>query len=48
MKYAKIRIVFALLLALCSSQLVLGESNEMLVRCVAFYNLENLFDTIHD
>lgn len=24
------------------------ESNDYVVRCVAFYNLENLFDTIHD
>ena len=23
-------------------------SQEMQVRCIAFYNLENLFDTIHD
>ena len=22
--------------------------NDMMVRCIAFYNLENLFDTIHD
>ena len=24
------------------------ETNAQFVRCVAFYNLENLFDTIHD
>ncbi len=26
----------------------LAAQNEMYVRCIAFYNLENLFDTIHD
>ena len=25
-----------------------ADNQEMMVRCVAFYNLENLFDTIHD
>lgn len=25
-----------------------GEQQQLLVRCIAFYNLENLFDTIHD
>ena len=34
-------------LALCLS-LTLSAQNETLVRCIAFYNLENLFDTIHD
>ena len=26
----------------------LAQNHEMQVRCIAFYNLENLFDTIHD
>lgn len=30
----------------CSTALF--AQNEMYVRCIAFYNLENLFDTIHD
>ena len=25
-----------------------ARAEEMIVRCVAFYNLENVFDTIHD
>jgi len=34
-------------LALCLS-MTLSAQNETFVRCIAFYNLENLFDTIHD
>ena len=45
MKYTKI---FGLMLALAASVLVSAESAETYVRCLAFYNLENLFDTIHD
>ena len=37
--------VLLLGLLLCSS---LFAQNETYVRCIAFYNLENLFDTIHD
>ena len=38
------------LMALLAIMIVRGYANtrEMQIRCVAFYNLENLFDTIHD
>ena len=38
------------LVALLAIMTVGGYANtrEMQIRCVAFYNLENLFDTIHD
>ena len=48
MKHAYFRIVFASVLAVMTSLLAFGQKDEMMVRCVAFYNLENLFDTIHD
>lgn len=48
MKYAYFRIVFASILAIGTSLLAFGQKDEMIVRCIAFYNLENLFDTIHD
>ena len=48
MKYAYFRIVFAIILAVTTSLSVFGQKDEMIVRCIAFYNLENLFDTIHD
>jgi hypothetical protein len=48
MKYAYFRFSFALFLAMAISLSVFGQKDEMMVRCIAFYNLENLFDTIHD
>ena len=48
MKYTYIRLVLAVLLFLGGWQIVSAETNELMVRCVAFYNLENVFDTIHD
>ena len=38
---------FLIGLALCLS-MTLSAQNETMIRCIAFYNLENLFDTIHD
>ena len=48
MKYTYFRLVLAVLLFLGGWQIVSAETNELMVRCVAFYNLENVFDTIHD
>ena len=43
------RRIFACVVALLLCVFVLqAETNETYVRCIAFYNLENLFDTIHD
>ena len=44
------RLVLLCLLALIGSGIgsLCAQTQDMMVRCVAFYNLENLFDTIHD
>jgi len=42
----KIFLTVAILMAAMSS--LLAQDNDYVVRCIAFYNLENLFDTIHD
>ena len=39
--------IFVILAFFTLSSLTL-KADDMMVRCVAFYNLENLFDTIHD
>ena len=48
MKKIYFRILVVVLGVSCAWNTVQAESNEMILRCVAFYNLENLFDTIHD
>lgn len=45
MKHTFFGIAFISLLFATS---LFAQSNETYVRCIAFYNLENLFDTIHD
>ena len=49
-KIMKHTILKSFLVALLAIMTVGGYANtrEMQIRCVAFYNLENLFDTIHD
>lgn len=49
-KIMKLTIFKSFLVALLAIMTVGGYANprEMQIRCVAFYNLENLFDTIHD
>ena len=49
-KIMKHTIFKSFLMALLAIMTVWGYANtrEMQIRCVAFYNLENLFDTIHD
>ena len=48
MKYTYFRFAVAVLLFIGGFQTIFAETNELMVRCVAFYNLENVFDTIHD
>ena len=48
MKKIYFRILVVVLGVSCAWNTAQAESNEMILRCVAFYNLENLFDTIHD
>ena len=42
------RSILVALLLLCSMPFIFAEDDAMILRCVAFYNLENVFDTIHD
>lgn len=44
----KIRFLFIALFALLLTGTMRAQQTETYLRCVAFYNLENLFDTIHD
>ena len=48
MKLTNFRFVVVALLALLALNPISARAEEMIVRCVAFYNLENVFDTIHD
>ena len=48
MKRIYFRLVVLAIFLLGIFQPVLAESREMMLRCIAFYNLENVFDTIHD
>ena len=48
MKEIRFRFVFAALLGCFVLSGLNARAEEMIVRCVAFYNLENVFDTIHD
>lgn len=40
--------IFLILFGACLGLNMMAEQNDYVVRCIAFYNLENLFDTIHD
>lgn len=48
MRQFQIKAVLLLAVLLCGITGMRGQSHETMVRCVAFYNLENLFDTLHD
>ena len=48
MKTVYFRFLLLSLLAVSIAQSAIAQTNEMMVRCIAFYNLENVFDTIHD
>ena len=48
MKLSNFRFVVVALLAFWACHPISLRAEEMIVRCVAFYNLENVFDTIHD
>ena len=43
--FMKKHTIFVFLALICAMNI---SANDYYVRCVAFYNLENLFDTIHD
>ena len=47
MKHTILKSLWVLLLTTVTV-VTYATSQEMQVRCIAFYNLENLFDTIHD
>ena len=47
MKRVFLKFILATILAF-SATFGFAQNQEMQVRCIAFYNLENLFDTIHD
>lgn len=42
------KITLFMFMALICAMSMRAEGNDYYVRCVAFYNLENLFDTVHD
>ena len=48
MKQTNFRLILLLLMAVLYLNTLLADNRDLMVRCVAFYNLENLFDTIHD
>lgn len=49
MKLLRLRSLLLATVLLCGGMVGMrGQAHETMVRCVAFYNLENLFDTIHD
>ena len=48
MKLTKFRFVVVAVLAFFVCRSTSLRAEEVIVRCVAFYNLENVFDTIHD
>lgn len=48
MRRTRLHLLMVVVMLWGSVAIVMAQSKEMLVRCVAFYNLENLFDTIHD
>ena len=48
MKLTHFRLAIVALLAFLTLNPLVARGDEMIVRCVAFYNLENVFDTIHD
>ena len=48
MKYVYFRMALVALLFFGGLQSLMANTNEVMVRCIAFYNLENVFDTIHD
>ena len=47
MKRVFLKFILATIIAF-SATFGFAQNQEMQVRCIAFYNLENLFDTIHD
>ena len=48
MKVINFRIALVAILAFLTLAPLSAQNDEMIIRCVAFYNLENVFDTIHD
>ena len=48
MKLTHFRLAIVALFAFLTLNPLNARGDEMIVRCVAFYNLENVFDTIHD
>ena len=48
MKLTNFRFAFVTVMAFMLIASLSARGEDMIVRCVAFYNLENLFDTIHD
>ena len=48
MKCTNLRLIVLTILSLVILQPAAAESQDVMLRCIAFYNLENVFDTIHD
>ena len=42
------KLFLGVILVFVSSLTAMAQKDDYVVRCLAFYNLENLFDTIHD
>ena len=48
MKQTRLVVLLVLALVWSGAGCLYAQAKDMMVRCIAFYNLENLFDTIHD
>ena len=48
MKCTNLRLIVLTILSVVMLQPLAAASQDVMLRCIAFYNLENVFDTIHD